>query len=429
MLQNSTAENKGFHYGWMVVFGGFLTQIILLITIQTLPLVLVQIEESLKISHAAAGTITSFFGLCYAGFSFFWGFLADKIGARKTLTIAGLLTSIMLIVFGSAADSLGKAIFLYSVVGFGSAGIFSATIPKLIGEWFHPSKRGRAMSLITPGGVLTGAALGIVVPILSTANGWENTFRILGVAALIVTVLVLAIVRNSPIEKGLLPVGAPEGEAIKSAGSQQAKGGFLQVLKLKITWHLGSMYIFWQLAYMASMVFLAASMVKGLGFTPKQAGLAITIYNIFQLIGQQIWGPLSDRLERKTVIALAGIWWSVFTMVYVATFGQPLTTTYIIVAIMGIGMGIVPVILATFSDYYSAEVRGTGSGVISTLAIIGRFFGPMIAGYIADASGNLTSAFVFAAIMMVVASIISFTLPGIKTKTAKSCNTVQKQIA
>lgn len=419
MLQNTSInDNKGPHYGWMVVLGGFLTQIILLIAIQTLPLVLVQIEETLKISHAAAGTITSFFGLCYAGFSFFWGFLADKIGTRKTLTIAGFLTSIMLIVFGSAADTLSKAIFLYAIVGFGSAGIYSATIPKLIGEWFHPSKRGRAMSLITPGGVLTGATLGIVVPILSTANGWENTFRILGVVALVVTVLVLLIVRNNPAEKGLVPVGTPQGEAPKAPAASKGGASFADVLKLKITWHLGSMYIFWQLAYMAATVFLAASMIKGLGFTPKQAGLAITVYNLFQLVGQQVWGPLSDRLERKTVIALAGIWWSVFTIVYVITFGQTLTNTYIIIALMGIGMGIVPVILATFSDYYTAEVRGTGSGVISTLAIIGRFFGPMLAGYVADASGSLTSAFIFAAVMMVVASLISFTLPGIKAKSA-----------
>jgi MFS family permease len=104
VLQNTSVENKGLHYGWLVVFGGFLTQIILLISIQTLPLVLAQIEGTLKITHAQAGSITSFFGLCYAGFSFFWGYLADKIGTRKTLTIAGILTSIMLILFGSTVD-------------------------------------------------------------------------------------------------------------------------------------------------------------------------------------------------------------------------------------------------------------------------------------------------------------------------------------
>ncbi len=419
MLQNSTVNHNGAHYGWMVVFGGFLTQIILLISIQTLPLVLVQIEGTLKIAHAQAGTITSFFGLFYAGFSFFWGYLADKIGARKTLTIAGIVTSVMLILFGSTVDSLSKAIFLYALVGFGCAGIYTATIPKLIGEWFAPIKRGRAMSFITAGGVLTGATLGIVVPILSAANGWQGTFRILGIVSLVVTIVILLIVRNNPKEKGLLPVGIKSEDEIPKPQTG-AKVGFGAVLKKKITWHLGIMYIFWQLAYMAGTAFLAASMVKGIGFTPKEAGLGITIYNLFQLVGQQIWGPLSDRLERKTVISMAAIWWAVMAFIFVATFGSSLTVTYVIVALMGIGIGSVPVILATFSDYYSAEVRGTGSGVISTLAIVGRFFGPMLAGFAADASGSLSSAFVFAGIMMIIAAIISFTLPAIKSKAKES---------
>jgi MFS family permease len=121
-------------------------------------------------------------------------------------------------------------------------------------------------------------------------------------------------------------------------------------------------------------------------------------------------------MERKKVIALAGVMWAVMAFIFVATFGSSLAGTYVIIALMGIGIGSVPVILATFSDYYTAEVRGTGSGVISTLALVGRFFGPMLAGMAADKSGTLASAFVFAGIMMVIASAISLTLPNIRSK-------------
>ncbi|MBP1761301.1 MAG: transporter, partial [Firmicutes bacterium] len=116
--------------------------------------------------------------------------------------------------------------------------------------------------------------------------------------------------------------------------------------------------------------------------------------------------------------ALAGIMWAVMAFIFVATFGSSLAVTYGILVLMGIGIGSVPVILATFSDYYSAEVRGTGSGVISTMAVVGRFFGPMLAGMAADKSGTLASAFVFAGIMMIVASAISLTLPNLRSKVA-----------
>ncbi len=417
MIQTDYQQKRRMHYGWVVVFGGFLTQIILLISLQALPIILTDIKASLNLDNASAGTITSVFGLCYAGFSFFWGFLADKIGTRKTLTIAGLLSALMLILFGLIADSFAKALIIYALVGFGAAGIYSATIPKLIGEWFDPSKRGRAMSLITPGGVLTGAALGIVAPILATNFGWQTTFVIFGFVALIVTLVVFAIVRNKPGEKGLRPVGAnpaaqPSVEKVTEAGE---KATFTGVLKLKITWHLGIMYIFWQLAYMAIIAFLAVA-IRGEGFTPVEAGLAVTIYNLCQLVGQQIWGPLSDRIERKFVIAISSIWWLIFALGFVFVYHSGLTAIYIMVGLMGIGLGNVPVLLATFSDYYPKEIRGTGTGVISTLAVVGRFFGPMVAGILADASGKLTAAFVFAAAMMLIASLIALTLPRLRTK-------------
>ncbi|HWQ75134.1 MAG TPA: MFS transporter [Syntrophomonas sp.] len=416
MLQNNSVPGKGLHYGWMIVLGGFLTQVILLISIQTLPLVLAQIEETLKVTHAQAGTITSFFGLCYAGFSFLWGYLADKIGNRKTLTISGVLTSVMLILFGATVDSLSKAIFLYALVGLGCAGIYTATIPKLIGGWFAPQKRGRAMSFITAGGVLTGATLGLIVPIMSLANGWQGTFRILGIISLVVTIIILLIVRDTPAEKGLLPVGINSADEMPKEAAQE--GGFGVVLKQKITWHLGIMYIFWQLAYMAGTAFLAISVSKGMNYTVAQAGIGVTIYNLFQLVGQQIWAPLSDRMERKKVIAIAGVMWAAMAFIFVATFGSSLAVTYVIIALMGIGIGSVPVILATFSDYYTAEVRGTGSGIISTLALVGRFFGPMLAGMAADKSGSLASAFIFAGVMMIIASAISLSLPNLRSKVA-----------
>ena len=93
---------------------------------------------------------------------------------------------------------------------------------------------------------------------------------------------------------------------------------------------------------------------------------------------------------------------------------------------MGVGMGMVPVILATFSDYYPTEVRGTGAGTISTLGLVGRFFGPMIAGVVADSVGSLSGAFGFGAACMFIAAVIAFTLPNLKTAPAPSLNRAAK---
>lgn len=412
---DSSAKKSVMHYGWAVVFGGLLTQIVLMCGVQFVPIQMAQIAKGLELTNTQAGSIMSIFGLFYAGCSFLWGYAADKFGARIAVSSAGVILGIGVILFGLTVDSLTKALILIAMVGIGAAGVYSATIPKLIGAWFHPSKRGRAMSLITPGGVLTGATLGIVLPRLSNAYGWQSASMILGVVALVCSVAVYVIVKNNPREKNLTPYGSDEGVVVETIAPEETKGQFAKVLKMKITWHIGIMFIFWQVAFMVGTAFLAKSFVGG-GATAIQAGLAVTVYNLCQLVGQQIWGPLSDKLERKTVISMAAVWWVFFTAGFVLLYGGTVTTMYIMVGLMGIGMGMVPVILATFSDYFPREVRGTGAGTVSTMGLVGRFFGPMVAGMVADATGTLAGAFGVGAAAMLIAAIIAFTLPNLKNK-------------
>ena len=421
---NPNAQKAAIHYGWAVVFGGLLTQIVLMVGVQFVPIQLAMIADSLQLNNASAGTIISVFGLFYAGCSFVWGYCTDKFGARIALSLAGLILGIFVIIFGLTANTLTKALVIIAIVGFGAAGVYSAVLPKLIGAWFHPSKRGRAMSLITPGGVLTGAVLGIVLPRLANAYGWQTASVILGCVAIFCTLLVFLIVRNNPAEKGLSPYGVPEGEKMPAAPTQE-KGQFGKVLKMKITWHLGLMFIFWQVAFMVGTGFTAKAFVAA-GATAVQGGLAVTVYNLCQLVGQQIWGPMSDQLERKSVISIAAVFWAVFTAAFVLLYGSSLNTMYIMVGLMGIGMGMVPVILASFSDYYPTEVRGTGAGTISTLGLVGRFFGPMIAGIVADSVGSLAGAFGFGAACMFIAAAIAFTLPSLKTGLVANYNRAAK---
>lgn len=411
-------SKSSIHYGWIVVFGGFLTQIILMCGVQFVPILMAPIQESLSLSNTSAGTIVSVFGLCYAGCSFIWGYLADKIGARTSVSLAGLVLGIAVMLFGLMANNFLKAVIIIALVGFGAAGVYSATIPKLIGAWFHPSKRGRAMSTITAGGVLTGAAFGILLPRLANSFGWQTAAMILGGLAVLCTIIIFLVVRNKPSEKGLIPCGTPEGETdvVKPAVKDAS---FIDVLKMKITWHVSTMFIFWQVAYMTGTAFVAVSFVNA-GFTAVQGGLAVTIYNLCQLVGQQIWGPLSDRMERKSVIAIAAFWWSVATFGYIFVYGSSLNVMYLLIALMGVGMGMVPVILASFSDYFPTEVGGSGAGVVSTMGLVGRFFGPMLAGFVADTTGTITGAFGVGAVAMLLAAITAFTLPSLKGKTVLS---------
>ena len=398
-------ETRRPHYGWMIVVGGLLCTAAMMFAIQLVPLQLSSISESLDLDNASASLIISVYGLSSGAAAFIWGFLADRFGARKIMTLSALTIGVFSMLFGLAADSFVRALVLYAIVGFGAAGVFNATLSKVVGSWFYPDKRGRAMSLITPGAVIMGMLLGATIPSLSAAIGWHQTSVMMGLVVMILAALIGFIVKDSPGELGLEPIGTPVEEVVECGN----KGRYRKLFKMRITWHLGLMYIFWQGGYLVISGFMAKSMIDA-GATAAMAGLAVSAYSLGQLAGQQIWGPLSDRVQRKYIVAIAGALWAACAIGFYFAYGR-LSIMFAMIVFMGLGLGMIPVISAMMADYYPPGLRGSGSGTICTLGMIGRTVGPVLGGVAAVQIGSLGGAFLFAALMMVVSVLIVLTLP------------------
>lgn len=413
--------SKAPHYGWLIVVGGLCCTAAMMFAIQLVPLQLGFIADTLKLDNASSSLIISVYGFTSGAAAFFWGFLADRFGPRKVSAFAALIIGVFSIFFGLMADSYVKAIILYGIVGFGAAGVFNATLSKLVGAWFFPDKRGRAMSLITPGSVIMGMLLGATIPTISSTFGWQQTSVGMGAIVVVFSGLILAILRDSPKEKNLEPIGTP---AIEIAEPSDKKH-YLRIFKMPITWHLGIMYIFWQAGYLVISGFLSKSILDA-GGAAAIAGLTVSVYSLGQLVGQQIWGPLSDRFQRKHIVACSASLWSLCAIGFFLSYGN-ITIMFAMVVLMGIGLGMVPVISAMMADYYPAGLRGSGSGVICTLGMIGRTVGPVLGGVAADAIGSLGGAFLFAAIMMLISTVLTLTLPRPIAKTIDSHNSTSRE--
>lgn len=393
--------------GWLIIVGGLLATAAMMIAIQLVPLQLGFISESLHLDNSSASLIISTYGLTSGVSAFIWGFVADRFGVRRAMTTAGLVIGVFAIIFGLAADNFVKALIFYGIVGIGAAGVFNSTLSKLVGAWFYPDMRGRAMSLITPGSVLTGMLLGAMVPSLSKALGWHETSVMLGVIAVVFSLVIFAIVRDKPSERDMQPIGTPVDEHVEAAASESHP--LRQVLAMPITWHMGIMYILWQGGYLVVSGFMAKALIDA-GAGVEVAGLAVSCYSLGQLVGQQIWGPLSDRFPRKRIIAISGAIWAACAAGIAFAYGN-VAAMFALIVVMGVGLGMIPVISAMFADHYPAGLRGTGAGTQCTLGAVGRTVGPVLGGMTAEAAGSLSGAFLFASGAMVLSMVITLTLP------------------
>jgi MFS family permease len=415
MLENESAPKKGgFHYGYLVVAGGFLTQIIIMFGMRGFSMVLTSVQATLGVSMAEVGLIASYYGLIGGLSGLIWGFISDKIGPKITLTVAAATTSLGFLLFG-LIGSFGYlvSVVVFSIAGFGSGGIFNATIPKLINAWFVPEKRGHAMRFITPGAALTGMVMGVAVPIMLATLQWTGVFVVFGVIGLVITAFIFFIIKNSPYEKNLAPVGAPAGTQPAPPVKLESSNSYAPALRLKITWHIGIMYIVYQFYWVANSTYYFANLGY-MGFQGPEAGLTLTIASICSIFAMQLWGPLSDKIGRKNTLmlslGLATVW--AIILFFVCKSGPPLPLMYVMIAIMQIIGATAPVCLAAFADYFPQEYNSTCNAVVAALSSIGNYLAPWICGMVIDsAGGDITMFYWPVAAGALICGIITATWP------------------
>lgn len=423
-------KSGGLHYAFIICLGGFLTQFIVL-SAQRLPAIsLESIRQALDVSYAEIGLITSVYMVFYAGLSFAWGMAADKFGTRKAIVTACSLAAIGAILFGVMAPmGLIPAIVTWAIAGCGTAGLLMAILPKIVSRWFAPNKRGMGMSLITPGANFSAIILGIIAPVIISSMGWEMSYIIFGVIYAAIAIFIAVFFREGPEEKGLAPYGAPEGvqaapaPKMEDVPAAEAKGNgqsaIARVLKMPITWHFGIFYIIYQVGYMAASQYYVAS-IQSAGFSLAEASLGITWAGVLTILTELVLGQLSDRMERKNImgimVALNALFGFGYFFYLTSGAAPSLIVCYVFVAIITASTGVITVIMTAAGEYYDDDIRATGTGVVGTINIVGRYLGPWIAGMVIDATGVVGNSFMIVGIAMAIAAVIAFMMPRKRAK-------------
>jgi sugar phosphate permease len=159
------------------------------------------IRAELGISNARAGGLMAFFFVTYTAFQLPGGYLADRIGPRKILTLGALIS-----ITGNLIFSQGSSYMVLTVGqlvnGMGQAVGWSSAV-KLIVSWFPRSKRGTAIGLFVTC-VTAGSSLGIRLSgFLGDHFGWRSSFIIPAFLMAAVALIFWILIRNHPGEKGL----------------------------------------------------------------------------------------------------------------------------------------------------------------------------------------------------------------------------------
>lgn len=387
------------HYGWVVIFMGMLTTIAAHgFGRMAYTLLLPAMKDGLQFDYTQLGLLGTGNFVGYLTMAIVGGFLAARFGTRIVIALALALLGGTLMLTG-LAQSFGYALSMRFLTGLGNG---AAYVPAMAlgSAWFAMKRRGFASGIVS-GGIGAGTLVSglIVPPILSAygTEGWRNAWYILGAIALAIAVVVFALIRSRPEEKGLLPVGASENPA-PAAGPAGPKVSNLQwsaVYRKGSVWYLGLVYFFYGSSYIIYMTFFAAYLVKEMGLTQAYAGGLWAMVGAVSTFCGVLWGGISDRLGRSRGAALAylvlGVSYIVFALIK-SPFGF-----YLSAILFGLTAWSIPTIMAAAAgDFVGPRLAPAGLGFITLFFGIGQAVAPAFGGYLADLSGSFTLPFLVA---------------------------------
>jgi MFS family permease len=404
-----------FHYAWLILAAGTLVVFGALgLARFGYTMVLPAMQQGLGLSNTQAGALATVNLIGYLVLSVLGGALAARYGPRIVITV-GLTVAAAGMLLTGLANSFATAAVWRIVTGIGS-GASNVPAMGLLAAWFVQRRRGMAAGIGVTGSSLALILLGLLVPHVLSAygwNGWRICWFLFAGITLGLAVLAFSILRNCPSELGLLPIGDTGENTTITAKVRELNWG--RVYRSGVVWHLGLIYVAYGFSYIIYMTFFTKYLIAEGGYTQESAGRLFMLMGWLSLLCGLIWGSVSDRLGRKTALVIVYIIHSVAFGLFALFPSQP---GFIISAVLfGLSAWSIPAIMAaTCGDLLGPRLAPAGLGFVTLFFGIGQAAGPSVAGIIADAGHSLSPALLLAAGVALLGAVGSLFLRSTSTK-------------
>ncbi len=351
------------------------------------------------------------------------GWLIMKLGARKVLV--GLL-----VVGGVAYAAMGHTsnlavYFIFQSIMCVCANCFSVHAANtLVANWF-PRKKGLALGWATMGMNASSALYTPILSFLFARFTLGMSLNILGAITVVVGVITLFFVRDTPEEVGCTPdnevMDVAQIEANKKEhDNYRSPWTFGKLLKDKDTWMCGLCYGCFMLVTVGIMSQLVARIMER-GFAQDYAILCVSACAIIGLFGSYAWGVLDQKIGTRWATVIFGIWYAVAILFNVI----PNTACmYISIFMIGVSIGGT----ANFAPSMTTNIFGRRDfplafTVVNTIYNIMRCTSYLVPAAVLAATGSYTSAYVLFIVISLIGSLIAWrindTEKSTRAKTAK----------
>lgn len=380
----------------------------------------IDMNRDLGFSAAVYGMGSGLFFLTYTLLEVPSNLVLARVGARvwiaRIMFTWGIASTAMIFVTGPLS--------FYSLrllLGAAEAGFFPGIILYLT-RWFPARERARAIGLF-----MTATAMaGVIGAPLSSAllqidgalglKGWQWLFLVEGAPAILLAPIVLTFMTERPNDAAWLTADEREWltreMAIEQAPTAHAHVNLREALLSARLWIVSVPYLCIVIAFYGVSFWLPQIVQANSALGSATVVLLSAIPYVAATLGLVMVGASSDRFaERRWHVAVpCAIGAAGFVLTVVAPQTPAVSLLTLSIAAFGIWGTLGP-----FWTLPTAFLRGTaaagGIALVNSVGNVGGFIGPILVGWIRDATGNFAAGLLALAGVLVLGAAVVFAIP------------------
>ncbi|MDA3038820.1 MAG: MFS transporter [Actinomycetota bacterium] len=324
------------------------------------------------------------------------GWALQRFGLKRVMRLGVVLMAAGFVALSriNSVPTFFAALLLTSV-GLSLSGFLS--IVTAIVPWFE-RKRARALSVASFGFAVGGMFIPALVWFIE-AFGWRTAFLVSGVLVLVLVYPLTSIFGTVPDDLDL-PLDGVElaAPAFTAEGVSSLHFTAKEAFRTSAFWMISLGHAFALLVVGAVMAHLSLYLTTEHDYTKQGASFVTAGLTVTQLVGMLAGGFLGDRMSKR-VLASAGMLGHMVGLL-VLTFATSNLMIWLFVPLHGVAWGVRgPLMQALRADYFGSSSFGSIMGASSLILMFGTAGGPMVAGILADQTGDYRIGFTILAVM------------------------------
>lgn len=367
-------------------------------------------KTEFSLSNTQVGFVFSAFAYPYLVFQVIGGWLGDRFGARRTLTVCGLIWAGATLLTG-LAQGFGTMVLARVLLGFGEGATFPAAT-RAMSNWTAASWRGFVQGITHAFARIGNAITPPLVAWLMVALSWRGSFVVLGMLSLIWVVAWGLYFRDDPRDHG--GVTPQELNKLPAFGGRGQHVRVPWLALIRRMWPVTLVYFCYGWTLWLFLSWIPAYFLHSHNLDLKHSAIFASGVFFAGVVGDTLGGVMSDFLARRSGdlklarrnLVIAGFLGAAIALVPL------LMTRDIVVAAMCLSTGFFFAEL-TIGPMWAIPMdiaprySGTASGLMNVGSALAAIISPVVGGWLIDATGNWTLPFIGSMILLLLGAALT----------------------